>query len=390
VELKPILEVQMHHFGRLGTAAALIAAAALATAGSAAARTHHSFGFGRSGPGAVFVQSDALTGNTVTAYDRGRDGTLTAAATYSTGGDGGQLSGSVVDHLASQNSLVYDAGPGLLFAVNAGSNTVSEFGVRGDRLQLLQVIPSGGSFPVSIAVHGDLVYVLNGLDGGSVQGYRLFFGRLVPLPGSHRSLGLDPNATPQFTNTPGDIAFTPDGRNLLVTTKANGNSIDVFGLQPSGLISSSPTVNTEPGLTPFALAFETDGQVAVADAGNNAVQTLRLGPGGVLTPVSSAATGLSATCWVVADGPLLFAGNAGSGAESGLIDWGGSLSLLSTTTTDAGTVDGAVTSDGRYLYVQTGGAGIVDEFQVGFAGSLSEIGSVTVPDGIGGQGIATS
>ena len=246
----------MHHFGRLGTTAAVIAAAALATAGSAAARTHSSFGFGRSDPGAVFVQSDALTGNTVTAYDRGRDGTLTAAATYPTGGDGGQLAGSMVDHLASQNSLVYDAGPGLLFAVNAGSNTVSEFAVRGDRLQLLQVVPSGGSFPVSIAVHGDLVYVLNGLDGGSVQGYRLVFGRLVPLPGSHGSLGLDPNATPQFTNTPGDIAFTPDGRNLLVTTKANGNSIDVFGVQPGGQISSSPTVNSEPGLVPFAFAFE--------------------------------------------------------------------------------------------------------------------------------------
>ena len=380
----------MHHFGRLGTTAAVIAAAALATAGSAAARTHSSFGFGRSDPGAVFVQSDGLTGNTVTAYDRGRDGTLTAAGTYATGGNGGQLGGSMVDHLASQNSLVYDAGPGLLLAVNAGSNTVSEFAVRGDRLQLLQVVPSGGNFPVSIAVHGDLVYVLNGLDGGSVQGYRLLFDRLLPLPGSHRSLGLDPNATPQFTNTPGDIAFTPDGRNLLVTTKANGNSIDVFGVQPGGLISSSPMVNTEPGLVPFAFAFEGDSQVAVSDAGNNAVQTLRLGPGGVLSPISSAATGQMATCWVVADGPLLFAGNAGSGTESGLVDLFGSVSLLSTTTTDAGTVDGAVSPDGRYLYVQTGGAGIVDEFQVGFAGSLSEIGSVTVPDGIGGQGIATS
>ena len=53
----------------------------------------------------------------------------------------------------------------------------------------------------------------------------------------------------------------------------------MFGVQPGGLISASPMVNTEPGLVPFAFAFEGDGQVAVADAGNNAVQTLRLGPG---------------------------------------------------------------------------------------------------------------
>ena len=99
----------MHRVRCAATAAALIAAAALATAGPAAARTHRAFAFGRSDAGAVFAQSDALTGNTVTVYDRGRDGTLTAAATYPTGGNGGQLAGSMVDHLASQNSLVYDA-----------------------------------------------------------------------------------------------------------------------------------------------------------------------------------------------------------------------------------------------------------------------------------------
>ena len=63
--------------------------------------------------------------------------------------------------------------------------------------------------------------------------------------------------------------------------------------------------------------------------------------------------------------------------------------LIGTTSTDAGTVDSATSPDGRYLYVQTGAAGIVDEFSVGNAGSLVEIGSVTVPGAAGGQGIAT-
>ena len=379
----------MYPVRSLAGTAALVVAAALAAAGPAAARAHRSFGSDRPDPGAVFVQSDALTGNTVTAYDRGQNGTLTAAATYSTGGNGGQLDGSVVDHLASQNSLVYDAGRGLLFAVNAGSDTVSEFAVHGDQLQLLATVPSGGSFPVSIAVHGDLVYVLNALDGGSVQGFRLVADQMVPLAGSQRALGLDPNATPQFTNTPGDVAFTPSGQDLLVATKANGSDIDVFGVGRGGLLSPTPTMNSEPGLVPFSFAFQ-GGQIAVADAGNNAVQTFRLGPGGVLNSVASVATGQSATCWVVADGPLLFAGNAGSGTESELFSRSGSLSLLGNATTDAGTVDAAVSPDGRYLYVQTGGAGIVDEFSVSFTGSLTMIGSVTVPNGVGDQGIATS
>ena len=145
----------------------------------------------------------------------------------------------MVDHTASQGSLTYDPRHGLLYAVNAGSDTISVFAVRGDRLALRQVLGSGGTFPVSVAVRGDLVYVLNALNGGSVQGYRVFGGFLVPLPGSHRALGLDPNATPQFTTTPGQVAFTPDGSQLVVTTKGNGNDIDVFGVGFGGRLSAS-------------------------------------------------------------------------------------------------------------------------------------------------------
>jgi hypothetical protein len=42
---------------------------------------------------------------------------------------------------------------------------------------------------------------------------------------------------------------------------------------------------------------------------------------------------------------------------------------------------------GQYLYVQTGGNGIVDEFQVNANGSLLEIGHVTVAGATGGEGI---
>ena len=112
-----------------------------------------------------------------------------------TGGNGGVLTGSVVDHLASQGSLTYDAEHALLFAVNAGSNTVSVFSVHGDNLTRQEILPSFGQFPVSVAVHDDLVYVLNALGGGSVQGYGIFGEHLFPLGGSNRALGLNPAAT---------------------------------------------------------------------------------------------------------------------------------------------------------------------------------------------------
>jgi hypothetical protein len=53
-----------------------------------------------------------------------------------------------------QGSLVYDEEHDAFLAVNAGSDSVSVFDVRGHRLKLKDVVDSGGEFPASIAVHG--------------------------------------------------------------------------------------------------------------------------------------------------------------------------------------------------------------------------------------------
>ena len=136
----------------------------------------------------MFVQSDNVAGNQVVAYDRAANGTLSQAGVYATGGLGGALGESVVDHLASQGSLTADPANGLLYAVNAGSNSISVFAVYGDKLALRQVIGSGGAFPVSIAVDHGLVYVLNAEEGGSVQGYTVAGGQLA------RTAGIEPAA----------------------------------------------------------------------------------------------------------------------------------------------------------------------------------------------------
>jgi hypothetical protein len=365
--------------------------AALALPASAAA-VHH--GRGPAFPGragnVIFVQTDNLAGNAVVAYHRAPSGTLTQAGQYGTGGLGGMLAGSVVDHLASQGSLSYDPASATLIAVNAGSDTVSVFGVHGDRLHLRQVIGSGGTFPVSVTIHHDLVYVLNALGGGSVQGYRLLFGWLSPLTGSSRALGLDPSATPQFVNTPGQVAFSPGGSQLIVTTKANGSDIDVFAVHGSGLLSQAPVVNSEPGAVPFAISFDAAGHLIIAEAGTNALATFALGAAGTVTALDAVGTGQTATCWVAPARGYFFASSAGSAAVSGYSDHGpGTLSLLSTTGTDPGTVDAVAAAGGQFLYVQTGGSGIVDEFSVG-AGTLTEIGSVTVPGAAGGEGIVAA
>jgi 6-phosphogluconolactonase (cycloisomerase 2 family) len=368
----------------LALAAAVGTAGAAAIASPASADEHQPHS-----TGAVFVQTDNPNGNSIVVYDRAADGTLTEAGQYATGGLGGVLNGSVVDHLASQGSLALDPDHHTLYAVNAGSDTVTVFHVVGDRLQRRAVVPSGGSFPVSVAIHGDLVYVLNARDGGTVQGFRRGHGGLAPIAGSNRALGLDPSATPEFTNTPGQVSFSPDGSQLLVTTKANGNDVDVFGVGRSGELSTSPTVNNLPGAVPFAVSWDRLGRVVLAEAGTNSIATFGLDEHGVLHAIDTAATGQAATCWIVGSGQQFFASNAGSANLSGYtVGIGGRLTSLGTTSTDPGTVDATVTPDGSNLYVQAGAAGQVDAYRVGSSGALTPLGSLTVPGAVGGEGIA--
>ena len=228
-------------------AAAAVAVAAFAAPAASAATTGSGqgpgHGAGHGAGGAVFALTDNTAGNAVIAYRRAPGGTLTKAGSYPTGGLGGILTGSVVDHTASQGALAYDAASGLLIAVNPGSNTISVFRVDGERLTLRQVLPSGGDFPVSVTVHGDHAYVLNALGGGSLYGYRIDGDQLAHIPGSYRALGLGTTAGSQFTATPGQVAFTSDGSQLLVTTKATGNDVDVFAVGATGGFPPSPTVN---------------------------------------------------------------------------------------------------------------------------------------------------
>ena len=337
---------------------------------------------------AVFVQTNAAAGNEVVAYDQQEDGTLTSPHTYPTGGNGGALNGAVVDRLASQGSLTFDPGHALLYAVNAGSNTVSVFAVDGSHLSLRETVPSAGEFPVSIAVHDDLVYVLNARAGGSVSGYHVRSGQLQPIPGSTRPLALDPAATPEFTTTPGQVGFSPDGGQLIVTTKGNGSNVDVFSVRERGLLSGSPVVNNLPGAVPFAFDFDRVGHLVLTEAGPNAVESFTLHDGGDITPIASVATGQAATCWVTHIGSHFYASNAGSASLTQVDSTGrGSLSLVANVATGPGTVDATASPGGAFLYVQTGGNGGVDAFRVGHDGSLAPIGTVIVPNSVGGEGI---
>jgi 6-phosphogluconolactonase (cycloisomerase 2 family) len=337
---------------------------------------------------AVFVQTNELTGNQIAVYDRNADGTLSRAGTYATGGLGGAARPETEsDHLATQGSLVL--AHDLLIAVNAGSDTISVFRVNGDRLDLEQVLPSGGQFPAGVGVHGRLAYVLNAGGAGTVQGFRIGDHGLTPIPGSARSLGLANSDPPFFLTSPGQVGFTPDGRQLIVTTKASTSSIEVFQVEPDGTLSAAPVVNPSATPVPFAFTFG-HGRLVMGEAGASSVTTYEVGHDGTLSDPKSQSDGQVALCWITRVGPFYFVSNTGtSNISSFRLGPGGQPVLLSAVaaTTNPGTIDSAAA--GRFLYVETGTLGTVDEFRVGSDGSLTAIGSATdLPPGI--EGIAAS
>ena len=230
----------------------------------------------------------------------GEDGSLQFSAAFPTGGNG---SGGTVDPLHSQGSLTLSSDHRLLFAVNAGSGTLSTFAVRGAQLSLLDTVSTGGSMPTSVTQARDLVYVLNAGGNGSVSGFRLLpNGHLLPIPNSTHYLSDSASA-------PTDVVLSPNGQFLVVIESAT-NKIDVFHVFPNGTLSN-PVVTNSAGSVPFAAVFAPDGSLIVGNVEDNqtvssTISSYQLDPNGSLRVITNALpTGGQATCWdVIARWPL--------------------------------------------------------------------------------------
>ena len=117
--------------------------------------------------GVVYTLTNAVAGNSVAVFNRADDGTLSAGGQVATTGFG---SGG---GLGSQGALVLSKNGHWLFAVNAGSNDVSVFSATNGGLTLLSKTASGGVRPVSLTVHDDVLYVLNGGGVNNISGFRI-------------------------------------------------------------------------------------------------------------------------------------------------------------------------------------------------------------------------
>ena len=328
------------------------------------------------GRGAVYTLTNSASGNAVAVFDRAADGSLTPDGTVATGGLGTGAG------LGSQGAIVLDHGR--LFAVNAGDDTISmlRVGHRG-KVRLTDVAPSGGAAPISLTVHGRLVYVVNAGDASTpanISGFLARRGHLVPLLGSSRPLS---SARPD----PAQVEFSPNGRQLVVTEKAT-NLIVTYAVGKHGY-ASGPNAQPSAGETPFGFAFDKRSRLIVSEAFGgapeaSALSSYSLARNGTITPITPhVATTETAACWVVVtkNGRYAYTTNTGSNSISGYrIGGAGGLTLLDadgvTAATGATPIDLALSRGSRFVYSLNSGAREVEGFAVNADGSLNVLGAV--------------
>ena len=322
-----------------------------------------------SGPGAVYTLTNQVGGNAVAVFTRGADGRLRSAGSVATGGAGTGAS------LGSQSAVSLSHDGRRLFAVNAGSNDVSVFDVSPAGLALASRTASGGTLPISLTVHGNVLYVLNAGGSGNISGFTVgTSGDLTPIAGATLSLSGS-------TVGPADVQFSPDGGRLVVTEK-NTNLLDVYAVDANG-VASGLTTTASAGGTPFGFAFGLRNDLFVSEAAGSASSYV-LDASGTLTLVSGAvSTHQGAPCWAVvtADGRFGFTGNGAGSVSAFAVAPDGAISLVDanggTALIGAGINDIALSHDSRYLYVlQTGGAQAIHAFRIQADGHLTPLGPI--------------
>jgi 6-phosphogluconolactonase len=286
-------------------------------------------------------------------------------------------------------------------------------------------------------VHGNLLYVLNGVSG-SISGFTFDSnGKLTPIAGTTRNLSVS-----GANGVAADIGFTPNGKWLFVTMRylpltpgTNGQPglIDAFHVRANGSIGLA-NQQTAATPTPFGFRFTKSGTMVDTSAGrvtttngmapplgdgtqiNGSLQTYTVDANGKLTPISNAASGGRAACWVVLTNNDKYAfvtntlsataahpapgapiGTGQSGLARYSVASNGSLTFLGNVNTGPGTPsDLGLSPDGKYLYMADPTQGLfpfgshVEAYKVGSDGSLTLVGATPMTAAPGLSGMAVS
>ena len=319
-------------------------------------------------PGFIYLQSNDPGKNSVLIYRQNNDGSLTLQATVTTGGSG------TGGGLGNQGAITI-ADDRWLFAVNAGSNTVSSLRIAGNgTLVLRDDIETGGERPVSVTAHGDILYVVNA-GSDNISGFRVRNnGTLQHIPNSIKPLSSSGSGAAQ-------ISFSPNGRFLYVTEKAT-NMITTFPVNNNGVAGDGSSIQST-GQTPFGYDFARDYMIVSNAAGGapgaSSVTSYRGTNSGNLSPVNGAVpNNQAAVCWVAAakHGRFAFVTNTASGnISSYYVGFTGRLYLVNPDIpAEEGPTEIIVSANNRYVYALNAASNTISMYQRTILGGLTPIG----------------
>lgn len=200
----------------------------------------------------IYIATNKTDSNTLVGFARMTDGSMKTLGEFKSGGKG---TGNIeifdwgfdethplkdgIDPLISGYGVFKSKNNKNIFVVNAGDGTISSFNVMADRtLKLADTKVAGDVHPLSIASHGNMVYVASAGTSttptppftGNLMGYKVDTkGVLTPIAESKRDLKARPSC----------VAFTPDGKFLVVNELVTG-LVKVYGVMPDGSLSKDP------------------------------------------------------------------------------------------------------------------------------------------------------
>jgi 6-phosphogluconolactonase (cycloisomerase 2 family) len=270
----------------------------------------------------VYVESNLPDQNSVLAFARSADGTLSQIGDFPTGGKGVFDLSLQLGPFDSDQEIITNAQHNLLFAVNPGSDTVAVFRILPDG-KLAAVagspFPSGGSNPVSLGLAADKLIVVNkAFDPArpflKIPSYTVF----QILPNGQLNEELSAVNAPQGSS-PSQAAISPDKR-IVFDAQFLAGFLKTFFLQPNGTLSPgervAPPVLSGSTTKPLPLGLWAHPKQPILYVGLvnvSMVGVYQFNNTGVLKFVTAVPDSGAGVCWVRTndEGTRLYASNTG-------------------------------------------------------------------------------
>lgn len=295
------------------------------------------------------------------------------------------------DSLVSQNSVIITPDHKMLFAVNAGDNSITAFALdqASGKPTVLKTTLTLGDRPNSLAYANGYLYATFLKGNDQLAAYKVGADGALAQTGLYNLAQLSGVTSPI---APTQAIVSPDGHFVMVSAGTGSNAVMAFPINADGTLAA-PVVNAGQIATPFAGAYvpgaASPTYLATSISGVSLSAFGQASDGKLTALNTAAAMGVGAPCWLVVtpSGKYAYVGNGSGAISSFAIGSDGHATLInSTAATEAGVIDGVpsvagdswISTDGKFLYTAYLGDDKIVAYAIGADGSLSKLGEQAV------------